>query len=128
VAGPFGSRQLADLGARVIKIERPGTGDFARDYDHAVRGMGSHFIWLNRGKESVELDVKTRSGPRRCAGLTDRVDVVMQNLSPGASRRLGLDADRCGPRRPELIVCEINGLRRGRSLRRAAAYDMARPG
>jgi crotonobetainyl-CoA:carnitine CoA-transferase CaiB-like acyl-CoA transferase len=124
VAGPFGSRQLADLGARVIKIERPGTGDFARDYDHAVRGMGSHFIWLNRGKESVELDVKTPLGAEALRRLIDRVDVVMQNLSPGASRRLGLDAETLRARRPELIVCEINGYGADGPYAGRRAYDM----
>lgn len=124
VAGPFGSRQLADLGARVIKIERPGTGDFARDYDHAVRGMGSHFIWLNRGKESVELDVKSELGAEALRRLVDRVDVVMQNLSPAAARRLGLDADTLRARRPELIVCEINGYGAHGPYAGRRAYDM----
>lgn len=124
VAGPFGSRQLADLGARVIKVERPGSGDFARDYDHAVRGMGSHFIWLNRGKESVELDVKTPLGAEALRRLIDRVDVVMNNLSPAAAQRLGLDAGTLRSRRPELIVCSINGYGSTGPYAGRRSYDM----
>ncbi len=124
VAGPFASRQLADLGARVIKIERPGTGDFARDYDHAVRGMGSHFIWLNRGKESVAVDVKSPLGADALRRLTDRVDVVLQNLSPRAAQRLGLDAETLRARRPELIVCAINGYGVDGPYAGRRAYDM----
>ncbi len=124
VAGPFATRQLADLGARVIKIERPGTGDFARDYDHAVRGMASHFVWLNRGKESVELDVKSPLGAEALRRLTEWVDVVVQNLSPAAAARLGLDAGSLRARRPELIVCAINGYGSAGEYAGRRAYDM----
>jgi crotonobetainyl-CoA:carnitine CoA-transferase CaiB-like acyl-CoA transferase len=124
VAGPFGSRQLADLGARVIKVERPGTGDFARDYDHAVRGMASHFIWLNRGKESVEIDVKTPLGSEVLRRLIDRADVVMNNLSPAAAQRLGIDAETLRARRPELIVCSINGYGSSGPYAGRRSYDM----
>src|SRR5215468_6286580 len=92
VAAPFATRQLADLGARVIKIERPGTGDFARGYDRAVLGQASYFVWLNRGKESVELDVKSDGGRAALAALLARADVFVQNLAPGAASRLGLGA------------------------------------
>jgi itaconate CoA-transferase len=125
VAGPYATRQLADLGARVIKVERPGTGDFARDYDHAVRGLGSHFVWLNRGKESVALDLKSELGAAALRRLTDRADVVVQNLSPAAAGRLGLDADTLRARRPELIVCAISGYGSGEGgYAGRRAYDM----
>src|SRR5262252_1581991 len=89
VAAPFATRQLADLGARVIKIERPGTGDFARDYDQTVHGQSSYFVWLNRGKESVELDIKDPADRSLLDALVERADVVAQNLAPGAVERLG---------------------------------------
>ena len=92
VAVPFATRQLADLGARVIKIERAGAGDFARGYDTSVLGQASYFVWLNRGKESVELDVKSDDGRAVMAALLARADVFVQNLAPGAAERLGLDA------------------------------------
>src|SRR5438552_16972340 len=90
VAGPFCTRQLADLGARVIKIERPGRGDFARGYDERVRGLASHFVWTNRSKESLTLEVKHRDAPPVLARLLDEADVLVQNLAPGAAERLGL--------------------------------------
>src|SRR5436305_7588921 len=90
IAAPFCTRQLADLGARVIKIERPGTGDFARGYDTRVRGLASHFVWTNRSKESVTLDVKHESARDILAKLISRADVLVQNLAPGAAARLGL--------------------------------------
>src|ERR1700690_1373504 len=89
VAAPFASRHLADLGARVIKIERPGSGDFARDYDRAVHGQSSYFVWLNRGKESIELDVKDPDDSAVPEALIARADVFIQNLAPGATDRLG---------------------------------------
>src|SRR5262245_65323224 len=92
VAAPFATRQLADLGARVIKIERPGSGDFARGFDTTVRGQASYFVWLNRGKESIELDVKSSDGSAVLAALLGRADVLVQNLAPGAAERLGLGA------------------------------------
>src|ERR671928_2178770 len=91
VAAPFATRQLADLGARVIKIERPGTGDFARHYDTTVAGQCSVFVWLNRGKESVELDVKSPAGRRVLDALLERADVFIQNIAPDAAADLGLD-------------------------------------
>jgi crotonobetainyl-CoA:carnitine CoA-transferase CaiB-like acyl-CoA transferase len=124
VAAPLASRQLADLGARVIKIERPGTGDFARSYDSAVHGMASHFVWLNRGKESVVLDLKSGSGRDILHRLADRADVVLQNLTPGAGQRLGLGAEELRAHRPELIVCEISGYGTDGPYGGRRAYDM----
>src|SRR5205823_15001342 len=90
IAAPFATRQLADLGARVIKIERPGVADFARSYDERVHGLASHFVWTNRSKESLTLDVKHPEAARVLATLVDRADVLVQNLAPGAAARLGL--------------------------------------
>ncbi len=110
IAAPFATRQLADLGARVIKIERPGSGDFARGYDQRVRGLASHFVWTNRSKESLTLDVKHPRAAQLLQQLViDRADVVVQNLAPGAAARLGMSWDALGPRRPDLIVCDISG-------------------
>ena len=110
IAAPFATRQLADLGARVIKIERPGVGDFARGYDQRVKGLASHFVWTNRSKESLTLDVKH---PRAAELLTqlivDKADVVVQNLAPGAAARLGVSFEALKERRPDLIVCDISG-------------------
>src|SRR5947209_15549665 len=91
IAAPFATRQLADLGARVLKVERPGEGDFARDYDGRVRGLASHFVWCNRSKESVCLDLKSDEGRRALRGLVGRADVLIQNLAPGAIERMGFD-------------------------------------
>src|ERR1700744_544928 len=96
VAAPFATRQLADLGARVIKVERPGGGDFARGYDRTTLGQSSHFIWLNRGKESIELDVKDPGDRDLLGRIIDAADVFVQNLAPGAAERLGLSPS--GPR------------------------------
>ena len=110
IAAPFATRQLADLGARVIKIERPGSGDFARGYDQRVRGLASHFVWTNRSKESLTLDVKHPRAAQLLQRLViDKADVVVQNLAPGAAARLGMSWDALGPRRPDLIVCDISG-------------------
>src|ERR1700743_2086020 len=103
VAAPFATRQLADLGARVIKIERPGGGDFARGYDRTTLGQSSHFIWLNRGKDSVELDVKDARDRSLLDRLLDAADVFVQNLAPGAADRLGLGAATLRAKRPGLI-------------------------
>lgn len=124
VAAPLASRQLADLGARVIKIERPGTGDFARSYDAAVGGLASHFVWLNRGKESVVLDLKSGFGRAALHRLADRADVVLQNLTPGAAARLGLGASDLRARRPELVVCDITGYGADGPYAGRRAYDM----
>src|SRR5579862_1538556 len=109
VAARFATRQLADLGARVIKVERPGTGDFARDYDRAVHGQSSYFVWLNRNKESVALDIKQGQDRAVLDALLARADVFVQNLGPGAAARLGLDAETLRPKYPRLITCSISG-------------------
>lgn len=124
VAAPFATRQLADLGARVIKVERPDCGDFARDYDTTVRGMSSHFVWLNRSKESVALDLKSESGAAAVMALMDQADVVVQNLAPGAAERLGLGAEELRGRRPELIHCSISGYGGPGPYQNKKAYDL----
>ena len=124
VAIPFATRQLADLGARVIKIERPETGDFARHYDRTVLGQSSYFVWLNRGKESVELDVKSDAGQRLIAAMLSRADVFVQNLAPGAAGRLGLRADELQARYPRLICCSVSGYGPDGPYQRKKAYDL----
>src|SRR5216683_5309166 len=124
VAVPFATRQLADLGARVIKIERPGTGDFARDYDGSVLGQASYFVWLNRGKESVELDVKSDTGRAALAALLAGADVFVQNLAPGAASRLGLDAADLLARHPRLICCSVSGYGPDGPYAGKKAYDL----
>lgn len=122
VAAPFATRQLADLGARVIKIERPGTGDFARDYDTSVSGLSSHFVWLNRSKESVTLDLKADVDV--VLRLLERADVFIQNFAPGAADRLGLGADALRVRFPRLVTCSISGYGPDGPYRDAKAYDL----
>src|SRR5918995_5923318 len=109
VAAPFATRQLADLGARVIKVERPRTGDFARSYDATVKGLSSHFVWLNRSKESLTLDLKKEGAREVLERLLERSDVFVQNLAPGAAGRLGLRAEGLRERHPPLIVCHLSG-------------------
>src|SRR5438876_853121 len=109
IAAPFCTRQLADLGARVIKIERPGVGDFARAYDERVRGMSSHFVWVNRSKQSLTLDLKQEGAKAVLFKLIGRADVLVQNLAPGAADRIGLSAQSLRPQHPRLIVCDISG-------------------
>jgi itaconate CoA-transferase len=109
IAAPFCTRQLADLGARVIKVERPGVGDFARAYDGRVRGLASHFVWTNRSKESITLDLKHAAAADVLARLIDRADVLVQNLAPGAAGRLGLSHEALQADHPRLIVCDISG-------------------
>lgn len=110
IAAPFATRQLADMGARVIKIERPGVGDFARGYDQRVRGLASHFVWTNRSKESLTLDVKSPEAAKVLERLVlEKADVVVQNLAPGAAARLGMGYERLSELKPELIVCDISG-------------------
>ena len=109
VAAPFATRQLADLGARVIKIERPDGGDFARGYDAAMNGWSSYFVWLNRSKESMTIDLKQPAGQAILSTLIARADVVVQNLAPGAADRLGLTAATLRARDARLIVCTISG-------------------
>jgi itaconate CoA-transferase len=124
VAAPFCSRQLADLGARVIKIERPKVGDFARDYDHAVKGLSAYFAWLNRSKESLTLDVKHPQAKEIIARLIARADVFIQNLAPGAARRLGLGAGELLPRHPRLVMCDISGYGDAGPYAAKKAYDL----
>jgi itaconate CoA-transferase len=109
IAAPFCTRQLADLGARVIKVERPGSGDFARAYDERVKGMASHFVWSNRSKESLTLDVKHADAQKVLGQLLERADVLVQNLAPGAAARLGLSFEALHEKHPRLIVCDISG-------------------
>jgi len=109
IAAPFCTRQLADLGARVIKVERPGVGDFARAYDERVRGQASHFIWTNRSKESLTLDLKHAQAAQILERLLAGADVLVQNLAPGAAARLGLSFEALQPKHPRLIVCDISG-------------------
>ncbi|MFI7011867.1 CaiB/BaiF CoA transferase family protein [Streptomyces sp. NPDC050145] len=124
VAAPFATRQLADLGARVIKVERPGGGDFARRYDETVHGQSSHFVWLNRSKESVTLDVKTPEGREALERLLARADVFVQNLAPGAAARLGLSAAALAERHPSLVVCDISGYGSDGPWADRKAYDL----
>jgi crotonobetainyl-CoA:carnitine CoA-transferase CaiB-like acyl-CoA transferase len=125
IAAPFATRQLADLGARVIKIERPGVGDFARGYDERVRGMASHFVWTNRSKESLTLDVKhpeAQTVLRRL--IMEQADIVVQNLAPGAAARLGLSYAVLSEAKPGLIVCDISGYGSDGPYRDKKAYDL----
>jgi crotonobetainyl-CoA:carnitine CoA-transferase CaiB-like acyl-CoA transferase len=124
VAVPFATRQLADLGARVIKVERPEAGDFARSYDRTVHGQASYFVWLNRGKESIELDVKSPGGQAVLAALLARADVFVQNLGPGAAERLGLGAEELRGRHPRLICCSVSGYGPEGPYRHKKAYDL----
>jgi len=124
VAAPVCTRHLADLGARVIKVERPQVGDFARDYDHRVRGLSSYFVWVNRSKESLTLDLKHPEASAIVERLLERADVLVQNLAPGAAARLGLAADRLRERHPRLIVCDISGYGDGGPYRDMKAYDL----
>jgi len=124
VAAPLATRSLADLGARVIKVERLDGGDLARGYDHVVHGTGAHFVWLNRGKESLAVDLKTERGRSIVRSLVDRSDVFLQNLAPGAAERLGFGADELRSIRSELIVVNMSGFGRGGPLEQRKAYDM----
>ena len=124
IAAPFATRQLADMGARVIKIERPGVGDFARAYDTRVNGLCSHFAWVNRSKESLELDLKHPEATAILAKLLDRADVLIQNLAPGATARMGLDYTSIKDRYPRLIVCDISGYGADGPQRDKKAYDL----
>jgi itaconate CoA-transferase len=124
VAAPFASRQLADLGARVIKIERPKVGDFARDYDQSVKGQSAYFVWLNRSKESLTLDVKHTHAAEILSRLIEQADVFIQNLAPGAAKRLGLSAEALLPKHPRLIVCDISGYGDSGPYSKKKAYDL----
>lgn len=124
VATPFATRQLADLGARVIKVERPGTGDFARQYDRTVKGLSSHFVWLNRSKESLTLDLKHDRAKTILWELIERADVFIQNLAPGAAARLGFGAETLRSRHQRLIVCDVSGYGPDGPYRDKKAYDL----
>lgn len=124
VAAPFATRQLADLGARVIKVERPGAGDFARRYDESVLGQSSHFVWLNRGKESISLDLKSSSGREVLDKLIAEADVFVQNLAPGAAERLGLGGAELTAKYERLVHCSISGYGSTGPMRLAKAYDL----
>ena len=125
IAAPFATRQLADLGARVIKVERPGVGDFARGYDERVRGLASHFVWTNRSKESLTLDVKHPEAQAILKQLIrDEADVVVQNLAPGAAARLGLSYATLAGEKPAIIVCDISGYGDDGPYRDKKAYDL----
>jgi crotonobetainyl-CoA:carnitine CoA-transferase CaiB-like acyl-CoA transferase len=124
VAAPLATRNLADLGARVIKVERIDGGDLAREYDHVVHGTGAHFVWLNRGKESLAVDLKSDRGRAIVRHLIDQSDVFLQNLAPGAAERLGFGADELRSTRDELIVVNMSGFGRGGPLEQRKAYDM----
>lgn len=124
VAAPFASRQLADLGATVIKIERPGGGDFARSYDSTVGGLSSHFVWLNRNKKSVTLDLKTPAGVDALRSLIASADVFLHNLAPGALDRLGIPVSQLRDDNPALITCSISGFGEGGPMAGRKAYDL----
>lgn len=124
IAAPFCTRQLADLGARVIKVERPGVGDFARAYDHRTRGLASHFVWTNRSKESLTLDLKQAAAQDVLGELVAQADVLVQNLAPGAAARMGLSFDALHAKHPRLIVCDISGYGGDGPYRDKKAYDL----
>ena len=124
VAAPFATRQLADLGARVIKIERPDGGDFAREYDTTVKGLSSHFVWLNRSKESLTLDLKRPEARGVLERLIARADVFVQNLAPGAADRLGTTAAELRTQQPRLIVCTVSGYGSSGPYAQKKAYDL----
>ncbi|BBP77442.1 MULTISPECIES: CaiB/BaiF CoA transferase family protein [Pseudomonas] len=124
IAAPFCTRQLADLGARVVKIERPGSGDFARGYDQRVRGLASHFVWTNRSKESLTLDLKQDQAGDILEDLLGQADVLVQNLAPGAAARMGLSFEALHERFPRLIVCDISGYGEGGPYEKKKAYDL----
>jgi len=124
IAAPFCTRQLADLGARVIKVERPGSGDFARAYDTRVHGQASHFVWTNRSKESLTLDLKNPDAMAVLRDLLQDADVLVQNLAPGAAARMGLSFETLSAKHPKLIVCDISGYGEDGPYRDKKAYDL----
>jgi itaconate CoA-transferase len=124
VAAPFATRQLADLGARVIKVERPETGDFARTYDAVVQGLSSHFVWINRSKESLTLNLKEEGAREVLNHLLQRADVFVQNLAPGATGRIGYGTKALRERHPRLIVCDVSGYGASGPYRDKKAYDL----
>lgn len=124
IAAPFCTRQLADLGARVIKVERPGSGDFARAYDTRAKGLASHFVWVNRSKESLTLDLKQPAALQVLRDLLARADVLVQNLAPGAAERMGLSYEKLRQEHPRLVVCDISGYGDDGPYRDKKAYDL----
>ncbi len=124
IAAPFCTRQLADLGARVIKVERPGVGDFARQYDHRTQGLASHFVWVNRSKESLSLDLKQIEAQVVLAEVVAKADVLVQNLAPGAAGRIGMGYEELSRKHPRLIVCDISGYGGDGPYRQKKAYDL----
>jgi len=124
IAAPFCTRQLADMGARVIKVERPGVGDFARNYDTRTKGLASHFVWTNRSKESLTLDLKNPDAMDILEQLLGQADVLVQNLAPGAAARMGLSFEKLHPKYPKLIVCDISGYGEGGPYETKKAYDL----
>ena len=124
IAVPFATRQLADLGARVIKVERPETGDFARNYDTTVNGMSSHFVWCNRSKESIALDLKTDEGKEVLNKILDKADVLVQNLAPGAIERMGFIPEELIEKNPKLIVSSLSGYGKNGTYEDKKAYDL----
>jgi crotonobetainyl-CoA:carnitine CoA-transferase CaiB-like acyl-CoA transferase len=124
IAAPFCTRQLADLGARVIKVERPGSGDFARAYDKQVKGQSSHFVWVNRSKESLTLDLKQPAALAALKALLKTADVLVQNLAPGAAARMGLTSELLQKDNPRLILCDISGYGNNGPYRDKKAYDL----
>jgi itaconate CoA-transferase len=124
IAAPFCTRQLADLGARVIKVERPGSGDFARAYDHRTQGLASHFVWTNRSKESLTLDLKQPEALAVLRELVAQADVLVQNLAPGAAARMGMSFEALSRTHPRLVVCDISGYGADGPYRDKKAYDL----
>ena len=124
IAAPFCTRQLADLGARVVKVERPGAGDFARGYDTRVKGQSSHFVWTNRSKESLALDLKDPESLAALKQLVGKADVLVQNLAPGAAARMGLSWEALHVQHPLLVVCDISGYGGDGPYRDKKAYDL----
>lgn len=124
VAAPFATRQLADMGARVIKVERPEVGDFARSYDTRTRGLSSHFVWLNRSKESITLNLKEEAAREILHSLLETADVFVQNLAPGATGRLGFGTEALRDRHPGLVVCDVSGYGASGPYRDKKAYDL----
>jgi itaconate CoA-transferase len=124
VAAPFATRQLADMGARVIKVERPETGDFARSYDAVVEGLSSHFVWINRSKESLTLNLKEETAREVLNRLLAKADVFVQNLAPGATERLGFGTEVLRERHHRLIVCDVSGYGAPGPYRDKKAYDL----
>ncbi len=124
IAAPFCTRQLADLGARVVKVERPGGGDFARDYDQRTNGLASHFVWVNRSKESLTLDLKQPLALAVLLELLSQADVLVQNLAPGAAARMGLSYEVLSEVHPRLVVCDISGYGNDGPYRDKKAYDL----